>query len=358
MATVDLALLSNKTYGTGTGTDITGAEQIIINDSGTAADVTINVVRDKIRTDTINQLILPGGAAGIGVVAADYTAATNVAAALLEIKDIAESANTSLASDLALPAGAAMVGFNANGTIASTTVQAAIDELNTDLRSLVGGLTATDIDFTPNGGAEIAATNTQDAIVEVRNDLVAKYAANSGSSLIGYLPDSGPSVSVQTQLRTDTTRLNALTSAVNSAVKMWTPGIYDNGQVVASSVNQFIYMKIGGTTTTSSDPSVDSVNWQLIGNPGYTAVVLSVANHNAAKNTHVIMTNAGKCICTLPTGEEGNMVYVTFTNNRYDNEIKRTSGNTIMGISDDTLVIDLLQQTVKLRYVSGSWRLI
>ena len=66
MAIVDLANLPNRTFGTGTASDIVGNEQIILNNEGIASDVTIDTLSDKFEADVLQTLDNANGSSLIG----------------------------------------------------------------------------------------------------------------------------------------------------------------------------------------------------------------------------------------------------------------------------------------------------
>ncbi len=154
---------------------------------------------------------------------------------------------------------------------------------------------------------------------------------------------------------------NAATSAAAAATSagapMWVSGTtYALGAAVWSPANRLIYRRIvAGAGTT--DPSSDATNWALLGTLGMTVVVVSGTAQTAVAGTQYVLTNVAATTLTLPASpQSGDTVWITPTNGIYTNAIAR-NGQTIMGLSED-MTINSSTQTVRLRFINSSWRLV
>lgn len=85
-------------------------------------------------------------------------------------------------------------------------------------------------------------------------------------------------------------------------------------------------------------------------------VAVAGTSQTAVSGYHYSLNNAAASTLTLPAlPSEGAMVWVTVTNDRYDNVMAR-NGKTIMGFAEDMLLDN--PGTYQLRFVNNSWRLV
>lgn len=85
-------------------------------------------------------------------------------------------------------------------------------------------------------------------------------------------------------------------------------------------------------------------------------VAVAGTTQTAVAGYHYSLNNAAASTLTLPAlPSEGAMVWVTVTNDRYDNVVAR-NGKTIMGLAEDMLLDN--PGTYQLRFVNNSWRLV
>jgi len=117
---------------------------------------------------------------------------------------------------------------------------------------------------------------------------------------------------------------------------------------------------VTGVTAPSGDNSTLLATTAYVSGEGFikiTTQVVPTSTINAEHNFHYLLTNVSSTTITLPISPtEGDMVWVTSTNGLTDNFIAR-NGETIMGLNS-SLILDIADQTVKLRYINSSWRLI
>lgn len=142
----------------------------------------------------------------------------------------------------------------------------------------------------------------------------------------------------------------------SSGAAVWVSGTtYAKAAAARSPLNQRIYIRlIAGAGTT--DPSADGTNWQGVNNDLTVAEVIGTTQA-AVSGTHYTLTNVAATTVTLPASpQSGDQVWITVANALITNSIAR-NGKTIMGLSEDFL-IDSPYETVKLRYVNTSWRII
>lgn len=130
---------------------------------------------------------------------------------------------------------------------------------------------------------------------------------------------------------------------------------YSIGNTVYSPVNFRVYRaRTAGVDAT--DPSGNPTKWGLV-DGSLPVFVVSGTSQTAVNGYHYVLTNVAATTITLPTGPTaGDTVWVTVANSLITNSILQ-GGQTIMGISD-SLIIDDPYATVKLRFVSSSWRLV
>lgn len=87
------------------------------------------------------------------------------------------------------------------------------------------------------------------------------------------------------------------------------------------------------------------------------SVLVSGTTQTAEKSKHYILTNGSATTITLPTSPvEGTTVWITPTNGLTTNIVAR-NGQTIMGVSED-LTLNIANQTVMLRFLNSSWRIL
>ena len=85
-------------------------------------------------------------------------------------------------------------------------------------------------------------------------------------------------------------------------------------------------------------------------------VAVAGTAQTAVAGYHYSLNNAAASTLTLPAlPSEGAMVWVTVTNDRYDNVVAR-NGKTIMGLAEDMLLDN--PGSYQLRFVNNSWRLV
>ena len=86
--------------------------------------------------------------------------------------------------------------------------------------------------------------------------------------------------------------------------------------------------------------------------------VVSGTSQAGAAGFHYILTNVAATTVTLPaTPASGDTVWVTWTNSLATNVIARNA-QTIMGLAEDMTLDASTNNTVQLRFVSSSWRLV
>jgi hypothetical protein len=175
-----------------------------------------------------------------------------------------------------------------------------------------------------------------------------------------------------------------------SNVTLWVSGTtYAIGATVYSPIDFLTYRrKTSGAGTT--DPSLDSTNWQLIsgivgtlppssGGTGLTSVgtvgnvltsdgtdwvslppsglpeleVVSGTTQSAVKGKHYVLTNAAATTVTLPSSPSaGDTVYITVANGLTTNVVARNSAN-IQSIAED-LTLNATYAAVQLRYADAT----
>lgn len=91
-----------------------------------------------------------------------------------------------------------------------------------------------------------------------------------------------------------------------------------------------------------------------------TLTISSSTSINASSGQHIVATNAAQSEVVMPPSPvAGNLIWVTFTNGRYDNVIN-FNGKKHMGLSDATMTVDAINATVQWRYIDAStgWALV
>lgn len=149
----------------------------------------------------------------------------------------------------------------------------------------------------------------------------------------------------------------AAAAATSSGAPIWVSGTtYALGAPVWSPANRIIYRRIvAGSGTT--DPSLDTTNWALLGTLGFAVVTVAGTTQAALASTHYILTNAAATTVTLPASPaSGDTVWITTTGTLVTNVIAR-NGRTIMGSATD-MTLDSAAATVRLRFVNSDWKLI
>jgi hypothetical protein len=119
-------------------------------------------------------------------------------------------------------------------------------------------------------------------------------------------------------------------------------------------------------TATSGTSSTQLATTQFVGSAiagvnaqtALTVQVVSTTSQTAVAGAHYILTNVAATTVTLPaTPASGDTVWVTWTNSLTTNVIAR-NGQTIMGLAENMDLDASTNNTVQLRFVSSSWRLI
>lgn len=106
---------------------------------------------------------------------------------------------------------------------------------------------------------------------------------------------------------------------------------------------------------TSATPADGSSYWRAY-DLFLPLVAVSGTTQTAVAGYHYSLNNVAASTLTLPAlPSEGAMVWVTVTNDRYDNLVAR-NGKTIMGLAEDMLLDN--PGTYQLRFVNNSWRLV
>lgn len=105
---------------------------------------------------------------------------------------------------------------------------------------------------------------------------------------------------------------------------------------------------------TSATPADGSSYWRAY-DLFLPLVAVAGTSQTAVAGYHYALNNAAASTLTLPAlPSEGAMVWVTVTNDRYDNVVAR-NGKTIMGLAEDMLLDN--PGTYQIRFVNNSWRL-
>jgi len=130
---------------------------------------------------------------------------------------------------------------------------------------------------------------------------------------------------------------------------------YALGVLAYSPINGRVYRrKVAGATAT--DPSADTTNWAIVDTSLFLGIV-SATSQAAVAGNHYVLTNVAATTVTLPSVvAEGDTIWVTVTNGRIDNVIAR-NGKTLIGTTED-MTIDMLNLTVRLRYINNDWKLV
>jgi hypothetical protein len=106
-------------------------------------------------------------------------------------------------------------------------------------------------------------------------------------------------------------------------------------------------------TTAFTSASIASVNAQ-------SATVLAVVSQAAqtlVAGGHYVLTNVAATTVTLPAAPaSGDTVWVTTANGLINNVIAR-NGKTIMQLTED-LILNITNQTTRLRYTNSDWKLV
>lgn len=106
---------------------------------------------------------------------------------------------------------------------------------------------------------------------------------------------------------------------------------------------------------TSATPADGSSYWRAY-DLFLPLVAVAGTAQTAVAGYHYSINNAAASTLTLPASPaEGAMVWVTVTNDRYDNVVAR-NGKTIMGLAEDMLLDN--PGTYQFRFVNNSWRLV
>lgn len=106
---------------------------------------------------------------------------------------------------------------------------------------------------------------------------------------------------------------------------------------------------------TSATPADGSSYWRAY-DLFLPLVAVAGTTQTAVAGYHYSLNNAAASTLTLPAlPSEGAMVWVTVTNDRYDNVVAR-NGKTIMGLAEDMLLDN--PGTYQIRFVNNSWRLV
>lgn len=109
-----------------------------------------------------------------------------------------------------------------------------------------------------------------------------------------------------------------------------------------------------GSAVTASNAATVALSSPWISGTYQTVAGTSVT---AVSGNHYILTNVAATTVTLPAAPaEGAVVWITAINGLTTNVAAR-NGRTIMSLSED-LTLDGTNQTVALRYVSTSWRIL
>ena len=101
----------------------------------------------------------------------------------------------------------------------------------------------------------------------------------------------------------------------------------------------------------------DSTTSNVATSNGLPVTIVSATTQTAAAWNHYVLTNVAATTLTLPASPAaGSLVWVTCTNGLTTNVVARNA-QTIMGSATD-LTMDIADQTVRLRFVNSSWRLV
>ena len=115
-----------------------------------------------------------------------------------------------------------------------------------------------------------------------------------------------------------------------------------------------------GTSTTQIATTAFIANAVAAGLPAIPTqvAVVSGTSQAGAAGFHYILTNVAATTVTLPAGPaSGDTVWVTWTNSLTTNVIARNA-QTIMGVAEDMTLDASTNNTVQLRFVNSSWRLV
>jgi hypothetical protein len=147
---------------------------------------------------------------------------------------------------------------------------------------------------------------------------------------------------------------SAQAAAASAGATLWVSGTtYSIGDVRYSPATQRVYRRLtAGAGTT--DPSADGTNWKAVDTE---PVVVNVTgtSQTAFAFTHYILINVAATTVTLPASPAiGDVVRVTWKNNRADNVVAR-NGQLIGDVATDAPLDTNIRGTAEFRFVDNSW---
>ena len=151
-----------------------------------------------------------------------------------------------------------------------------------------------------------------------------------------------------------------ITQANGAGMPLWSSNTsYVSGAPVISPLSLLPYRRrTAGASTT--DPSLDPINWDLVAAAAPPIISVAAASVNAAVNGHYILVANSQQTVVLPSPvAPGDIVIVTIANDRVDN-VLAGNGNLIMNINED-MVITSMFITIIVRFfgaAAGGWRLV
>ena len=195
------------------------------------------------------------------------------------------------------------------------------------------------------GALPVMTTETNATATNVYNNAVEAY---------NQAVASGNQAAIATA-QANLAAISAASAASASGAAAWNAATnYTVGICVYSPSNYQTYRSVTGGVH-ATDPAIDPVNWAPMVAQGLMLHTDANLAASVPVNTHTECTNAGDVTATIAPGASGDTVWITFTNTSYVNVIAASGGQTIM-LDSAPMIVDALQQTVKLRYISGDWK--
>lgn len=153
----------------------------------------------------------------------------------------------------------------------------------------------------------------------------------------------------------NSTAINANLAASYGGATVFVAGSsYDQFMVKFSPMNQRTYRKVGATGVNSTDPSLDTANWQLISfdNP---IVIVNASTFTIAQGYDHVLTFAGAVALTGPSSTPTASFGILIDNGRADNTFN-PNGFPIYGTSGVMTLDDAFGNFV-VRYVNNKYRI-
>lgn len=153
---------------------------------------------------------------------------------------------------------------------------------------------------------------------------------------------------------------NAALAIAAGGATLWanTGATYTLGQAVISPANLRAYRrKVAGSAGTT-DPSVDTTNWQP-SDTDLQVVTVSTSTATVTAGTHAVVTYAGACALTLAASADGDRCRITVANGRTDVSFD-IGARTLRG-RNGTLsgVVTMDQQgSIEMKYIDATTQLV